>query len=48
MSCSLRTTSGSVRMSGPFEPSPGYGPAVSSGTTVVAVAAAAVVVAVVQ
>src|SRR5437773_311702 len=30
---SLRTTPLWVRMSGPFDPSPGYGPAVSSGIT---------------
>src|SRR5262245_30856314 len=46
---SLRTTPSSVRMFGPFVPSPGYGPAVSSGicSQVVAVVAAAAVVAVV-
>src|SRR3954470_16987343 len=32
---SLRTTPAWVRTSGPFEPSPGNGPAVSSGTGVV-------------
>src|SRR5439155_468689 len=37
---SRRTTPLSVSTSGPFEPSPGYGPAVSSGIAVVIVEAA--------
>src|SRR5262245_13130622 len=46
---SLRTTPSSVRMLGPFVPSPGYGPSVSSGicSQVETVAAPAAVVAVV-
>src|SRR5829696_4881882 len=39
---SLRTTPLSASASGPFEPSPGYGPAVSSGMIVQSVTVAAV------
>src|SRR6476620_6061996 len=45
---SVRTTPLRVRMSGPFEPSPGNGPAVSSGITVQSAASAADPVAAVE
>ena len=41
---SSRTTAESLRTSGPFEPSPGYGPAVSSGMVVLHVLVLVVVV----